>query len=418
MQITTLANGLRIISEKREHTQTVSLGLWVNTGSAYEANKINGISHFLEHMLFKGTPTRSALDISAQIEDVGGQLNAYTSREFTAYYAKMLKNDAELAIDVLCDILQNSTFPIEELQKEQEVVVQEIKQAIDTPDDIIFDYFQELAFPKQAIGKTILGEIKTVRSFSQETLKNYIKSNYAGANMIACAVGNIEHADFVKMVEQRLGSLQPKTNFEIELQKYVGGSKVEKRKIEQAHVILGFDGFDYYSPFYYPNLIFSSLFGGGMSSRLFQEIREKRGLAYTVYSFGNSHTKNGLFGIYAGTTKDELKMLVPVICEEIVKVRNQKVGEHELLRAKNQLKASMLMSLESSSSSSEIFSRQQFLFNRFIPSEEMIAKIDAVSLDNIQEVANKLFASKPTYTLLGAIDKYLEYDKIEKLIGG
>ena len=415
-QMSILKNGLRILTSTRPHLETVSLGVWIKTGSAFEKEDVNGISHFFEHTCFKGTTRRNALQISEEIEDVGGQMNAYTSREFTAFYAKMLKGDTELALDMISDILQDATFPEEELQKEREVVVQEIKQSIDTPDDIIFDYLQETAFPGQPLGRTILGPAEKVRSFTADTLRGYLASNYAAENIVVCAVGNIEHETFVKMTESRWSGYKSKTDFRIEPQVYKGGFFIEKRDIEQAHIVLGFQGFRYESEDYYPGIIFSTLFGGGMSSRLFQEIREKRGLVYTVYSFANSHTQNGLFGIYAGTGKEELKELMPVVAEEIRKVCNEKVSAKELERAKTQLKASMLMGLESSSSSAEVLARQMLLFDRVIPVEEMVSRVEKVSLEDIQNAAIKIFASKLSYTLLGSIGDYLPYDELEKQI--
>ena len=415
-QMSILKNGLRILTSTRPHLETVSLGVWIKTGSAFEKEDVNGISHFFEHTCFKGTTRRNALQISEEIEDVGGQMNAYTSREFTAFYAKMLKGDTELALDMISDILQDATFPEEELQKEREVVVQEIKQSIDTPDDIIFDYLQETAFPGQPLGRTILGPAEKVRSFTADTLRGYLASNYAAENIVVCAVGNIEHETFVKMTESRWSGYKSKTDFRIEPLVYKGGFFIEKRDIEQAHIVLGFQGFRYESEDYYPGIIFSTLFGGGMSSRLFQEIREKRGLVYTVYSFANSHTQNGLFGIYAGTGKEELKELMPVVAEEIRKVCNEKVSAKELERAKTQLKASMLMGLESSSSSAEVLARQMLLFDRVIPVEEMVSRVEKVSLEDIQNAAIKIFASKPSYTLLGSIGDYLPYDELEKQI--
>ena len=244
-EITTLANGLRVITSSRPEIETVSLGIWIKTGSAFETEEMNGISHFLEHMVFKGTETRNTFEISEQFEDVGGQSNAYTAREFTSFYAKMLKGDTELAIDILADLVKNATFPESELLKEREVVVQEIKQTIDMPDDIIFDYLQEQAFPNQALGRTILGPAEKVRSFDKEKLKAYLKSNYAGENMVVCAVGNIRHNDFVRMVEQRLGSIQAQSHFTPDKQVYKGGFFAEKREIEQAHVVLAFEGIKY-----------------------------------------------------------------------------------------------------------------------------------------------------------------------------
>ena len=417
-EISTLPNGIRVITSSRPEIETVSLGIWVNTGAAFEKPQLNGISHFLEHMVFKGTKNRNAFEISDQFEDVGGQSNAYTAREFTAFYAKMLKADTELAIDILADLITNPTFPVDELVKEREVVVQEIKQGIDTPDDIIFDFVQEQAFPNQALGRTILGPAEKVRSFGQDELQGYLKSNYSGENMVVCAVGNIEHNKFVKMVKERLGGFQAKAPFEKEKQMYIGGFKSEKRDIEQAHAVLAFSGVKYECETYYPCLIFSTIFGGGMSSRLFREIREKRGLVYSVYSFSNSHTQSGLFGIYAGTTNKELQELMPVIGTEIKKICNDLISPQELCRAKAQLKASMLMALESSSTTAEILARQMLLYNRIIPIEEMVERIEKVTAEDVRDMAQQIFASNPTYCLVGDIDNHPDYHQIQQMIKG
>lgn len=413
---TTLKNGLRIITSERAQNETVSLGLWVNTGSAYEPQNLNGVSHFVEHMVFKGTQKRTALQISEEIENVGGQNNAYTSREFTAFYAKMLKNDTELALDVMADFLMAPTFSEDEMKKEKEVVVQEIKQSIDTPDDAVFDCFEQTAFQNQALGRTILGPVENVRAFTPALLRDYMKHNYAAENTIAVAVGNIRHQAFVQMVEERLADYQPLKNFTPEKQIYNGGFYEEKRPIEQAHMVLGFKGVPYYDPSYYALSVFSTLFGGGMASRLFQEIREKRGLVYTVYSFMNAHTQNGLFGIYASTSADELNKLVPVIADEIKKVLQEKVTEKELNRAKTQLKASMLMALESTSSSAEVIARQMLLYNRVIPTKETVERVENVSADEIQKIAQQIFTSNPTYTLLGDLKTYPDVEKLKGYI--
>ncbi len=415
-EMTTLKNGLRIITSTNKEIETVSLGIWVKTGAAFETADVNGISHFLEHTVFKGTARRSALQITEEIENAGGQSNAYTAREFTAFYAKMLKNDAELAVDVLTDILLNPTFPMQEIIKERDVVIQEIKQTIDTPDDIIFDYFQQCAFPDQPIGRPILGPEANICRFDSDMLRGYLKNNYAAENMVMCAVGNIEHADFVRMVESRMGGLRSKTSSIEAPQIYKGGFYKENRCIEQAHMALGFEGCRYETEDYYPSIIFSTLFGGGMSSRLFQEIREKRGLVYTVYSYTTSHTQSGLFGIYASTGPDDVCKLVPVVVDEIKKVCQEKVLPSELARAKTQLKASMLMSLESSSATAEILARQQLIFNRFITVEEMVERIEKVTAEDIQRVTQKMFSSDPTYTLMGAIDRHMGYDELQKLL--
>ena len=415
-EITTLPNGLRIITSERSQLETVSLGLWVRTGSAYERKENNGISHFLEHMSFKGTQTRTALQISEEIENVGGQSNAYTSREFTAYYTKMMKEDAELAVDVLTDSVLNSTFPEEELIKERDVVIQEIKQTIDTPDDIIFDYFQETAFPNQALGRSILGPKEIVAKFDRESLLSYINTNYAAENMVACAVGNIKHQDFVNMIESRMKDFRSCTDFVTDKQDYRGGFFIEKRPIEQSHIVLGFKGYQYKDRRYYDMAVLSMILGGGMSSRLFQEIREKRGLVYSVYSYTASHTQTGIFGIYAGTEAKDLPVLLPVAIDEIKKICNERVSDKEFSRAKMQLKANIKMGLESSSSTAEVLARQNLIYGRSLKVEEVINKIDVVSLDDIRNTAAEIFSSNPTYTLLGAVDKYMEYDELQKAL--
>ena len=415
-EITVLKNGLRVISQEYPQYETVSLGLWVRTGSAYEAEDLNGISHFLEHMVFKGTDKRSALSISEDIENVGGHTNAYTSREFTAFYAKMLKNDAELALDVLCDMLLNSKFAEEELVKEREVVVQEIKQAIDDPSDIVFDYMQAQAYPNQAMGRPILGTAELVRSFGAKELNGYIGTNYAAENMVACAVGNIKHKDFVKMVEGRMSSLQSKVNFTVDKQVYSGGYFAENRDVEQAQVVLGFGAYGYNSNYYYPAMLLSTVLGGGMSSRLFQEIREKRGLAYSIYSFPSFYSNSGFLGVSTGTDNQEINNMLPVVVDELKKIMNEKVSNDELQRAKAQIKSSTLMALESSSSVSEKLARQILLFGRTISIEETVKHIDEVSVDDIRDIAIKIFTSKPTYALVGKVDDHLEYDKLCDLL--
>ena len=414
---TTLKNGLRIVTAERPQIETVSLGIWVNTGSAAETPEDNGISHFIEHMVFKGTKKRTSLQISEDIENVGGATNAYTSRHFTCFYAKMLKNDAELAADVICDFITSPTFDEKEMVKEKEVVVQEIKQSNDAPDDLVFDYFQEAAFPNQACGRTILGPIDHVRSFNKERMRHYMNTHYAADNMVVVAVGHIKHQDFVKMIEQRMAGIPEHINYTADKQIYLGGSKLECKDIEQTHVVLGFKGSSYQDKDYYQYSVLSTILGGGMSSRLFQEIREKRGLVYTISSFHQALKDAGVFGIYAGTTPKELHELLPVVADEIKKIMNEPVTDVELKRAKTQIKASLLMSLESSSATAEIIARQMLLFGRVIPTEEIVEKIENITAKNLQTLAQKIFTSTPTYTLLGCNGKeYPSYDEVKKLL--
>lgn len=411
---TILKNGLRIITAERPQIETVSLGIWVHTGSAEENADNNGISHFIEHMVFKGTSKRNSFQISEDIENVGGSTNAYTSRHFTCFYAKMLKDDLELATDIICDFITSPTFDESEMIKEKEVVVQEIKQSIDTPDDLVFDYFQEAAFPNQATGRTILGTPELVRGFTKDRMVEYMNTHYTADNMVVAAVGRVDHDKFAKMVEERLSNINPKSNFIEDKQIYVGGSRLECKDIEQTHLVLGFRGAPYKDDDYYKYSVLSTIFGGGMSSRLFQEIREKRGLVYTINSFNQVLKHTGIFGIYAGTTPNELNELLPVVVEEIKKLVNDKVTDVELNRAKTQIKASLLMSLESSSTTAEIIARQMILYNRIIPTDEIVAKIESINKDDLQNVAQKIFTSNPTYTLLGCDkSKFPNYDDVK-----
>ncbi len=414
---TTLDNGLRIITAERPQIETVSLGIWVNTGSAAESKNENGISHFIEHMVFKGTKKRNSLQISEDIENVGGATNAYTSRHFTCFYAKMLKGDVELAADVLCDFITSPTFDEAEMVKEKEVVVQEIKQSVDAPDDLVFDYFQEAAFPNQASGRTILGTPELVRGFTKEGMHNYMHTHYTADNMVVAAVGKVDHEAFVRMIKERMSSVAPKCDFKADKQLYAGGSRLECKKIEQTHLVLGFEGASYKDKDYYQYSVLSTIFGGGMSSRLFQEIREKRGLVYTINSFNQALEHTGVFGIYAGTTPKELHELLPVVTDEIKKMMNEPVKDVELNRAKTQIKASLLMSLESSSTTAEIIARQMLLFKRVIPTDEIVARIESITKDDLQTLAQKIFRTTPTYTLLGCDgSKYPSYDEVKELL--
>ena len=416
-ELTTLSNGLRIVTANRPQIETVSLGIWVNTGSAEETAEDNGISHFIEHMVFKGTKKRNSRQISEDIENVGGATNAYTSRHFTCFYAKMLKEDVELAADVLCDFITDPTFDTQEMVKEKEVVIQEIKQSNDAPDDLVFDYFQEAAFANQATGRTILGTAEHVHGFTADRMHAYMKGHYAARNMVVAAVGNIDHNQFVKIIEQRMSHIPEHCHYTADQQIYTGGAKTECKDIEQTHLVLGFDGASYQNPDYYKYSVLSTIFGGGMSSRLFQEIREKRGLVYTINSFNQALKNVGVFGIYAGTTPKELQILLPVVVDEIKKIMNEPVSDIELQRAKIQIKASLLMSLESSSTTAEIMARQMLLFGRVLSAQEIVEKIESVTADSLQILAQKIFSSIPTYALLGcAGGSYPSYDKVKELL--
>ncbi len=402
VRVSTLDNGLRVVSDPMATVETVSVGVWVEAGARHEHPEINGVSHLLEHMAFKGTGRRSALEIAAEIEDVGGHLNAYTSRESTAYFAKVLKEDTALAVDIIADILQDSVMDAEELERERSVIIQEINQALDTPDDVVFDHFQETAYPDQPIGRPVLGTAELVGAMERDVVIDYMGRHYGVGNMILVGAGRIEHGTLAALAADAFSGLSSGAAPATEPTRYEGGDFRENRDLEQAHVVLGFEGISYEDPDFHAASMLSTILGGGMSSRLFQEVREKRGLAYSVYSFLSCYQDGGLFGIYAGTSERETGQLIPVVADEILKVRDG-VGEDELARARAQIKSSILMSLESTSARCEQLARQMMVFGRPIPVAEIVAKIEAVDAAAVVAAARRITAGKPVLAALGPI---------------
>jgi predicted Zn-dependent peptidase len=402
VSITTLPSGLTVLTERMERVETISFGAYIGAGTRHETAAENGVAHFLEHMAFKGTAHRSAVDIAEAIEDVGGHINAYTSREQTAYYVKLLKEDLPLGVDIIGDILCHSSFDADELERERGVILQEIGQANDTPDDIVFDHFQSAAYPSQPMGRPVLGTEQIIRGMRREALPGFMGQHYTPENMVVAACGNLRHEQVVDLVAEHFADL-PKSNLEQPMPAdYTGGEFREVRALDQAHIVLGFSAPGYGEPDYYPAMLLSTLLGGGMSSRLFQEIREKRGLVYSIYSFTAPAADGGLFGIYAGTGESEAAELMPVTLEELAKVQRH-VTAAELHRARAQLKAGLLMSLESTGSRCEQVARQWQIFGRIIPASETVAKIEAVTEADIRAVAAKIFRTRPTLATLGPI---------------
>jgi predicted Zn-dependent peptidase len=402
--MTRLPNGLTVVTERMDRVETVSFGAYVGTGSRSETAAENGVSHFLEHMAFKGTATRSAAQIAEEVEAVGGHINAYTAREQTAYYMKVLKEDAALATDIIGDILTHSTFETQELERERGVILQEIGQANDTPDDIIFDHFQEVAYPAQPLGRPILGSEEGIRQMPRSTLTGYMQRHYGAGNVVVAAAGKLEHEQILDLVGQHFADLPASVPPEMAGASYNGGDFRQERDLDQVHIVLGFPSVGYGHTDYYPTMLLSSLLGGGMSSRLFQQIREKRGLVYSIYSFNAPYADGGLFGIYAGTGESEAEELLPVALEELRKVQSQ-VTEAELHRARSQVKAGLLMSLESTGSRCEQIARQIQVFGRVIPTQETIDRINAVTIDDIQRAAGRQFRAAPTLAAIGPIGR-------------
>lgn len=410
-RVSTLANGIRVVTDAMGSVETTSLGVWVGAGTRNEPAKINGVAHLLEHMAFKGTHRRTAPEIVREIEDVGGHINAYTSREQTAYYAKVLKEDTRLGFDILADILQNSVFNPDELARERAVVLQEIGQANDTPDDIVFDHFQTAAFPDQPMGRPVLGTPEIVAGLSRDAIMDYMGRVYGGSRMVLSAAGAIDHDETVRMAEDLFGGISPESDASSQPGVYHGGDYREKRDLEQVHLVLGFPSFGYHDEDFYAAAVFASLFGGGMSSRLFQEIREKRGLAYSIYAFSSYYTDCGNFAIYAGTGEDDLAELMPALCGEVRGLVDT-LDEYEVKRARNQLKSATLMGLESTSSRCEQIAQQLLIFGRRIPLAEQVALIDAVDVAAVAKVAKRIFAGRPTLAALGPVDNLMGYDDL------
>ena len=412
IEITTLTNGLRIITDHVPTVDSIALGAWFDVGARDESRAENGIAHMVEHMMFKGTPSRDARKIAEEIENVGGNTNAYTGRETTAYHMHLLKNDSGLGIDILGDILQNSTFDAEELEKERQVILQEIGMVNDTPDDLIFNHYQETAFPNQSVGAPILGHPEIVSSIEQKSLHNYTSTRYAPGRMVISAAGNLNHKDIVAKVETAFQNLPVTQDMPRSQAKYRGGAKIEEKELEQSHIVLGFQGIAKTDPRYYCAGLFSTILGGGMSSRLFQEIREKRGLVYAVYSFHLGLSDNGLFGVYAGTGPESLTELVPVMCEEIIKAADS-VTEEELHRAKAQAKADLVMDRESMMTRADQQAKRLILFGDKFDPQKMVEKLEKITCADIRDVAIEMVSTPPTLCALGPLKSLENYDSIK-----
>jgi predicted Zn-dependent peptidase len=407
VEVTTLKSGINVVTDTMPHLETASLGVWVASGSRDERPNEHGISHLLEHMAFKGTKRRSARQIAEEIEAVGGDLNAATSAETTAYYARMLKADVPLALDVLADILSEPTFDREELAREQSVIVQEIGAVADTPDDLIFEHLNAIAFPDQPLGRSILGTAKTVRSFHDSTLRDYLGRHYRAPDIVVAAAGAVDHAAVVADVEKRFSSFSGPPSPLAEPAKFGGGSHVEKRELEQVHIAMALPGVAVTDPTLYSLQVFTNILGGGMSSRLFQEARERRGLCYSIYSFHIPYSDTGMFGLYAGTDAADTAELMRVIVGEIAGTADT-LSEPEIARAKAQMKAGLLMALESSGARIEQLARQMITRGRPMTVEELVEKVEAVTVETARAAGRALIARGKMATAVLGLGSGLE----------
>lgn len=361
-------------------------------GGRHERVEQNGIAHFLEHMAFKGTKTRSALDIAEAIEDVGGFINAYTSREMTAYFVRVLSADVGLGLDVISDILLNPVFDPSEIEVERGVILQEIGQSLDTPDDVVFDWLQEAAYPKQAIGRSILGPAERVKKFSRRDLQGFVSERYGPAQMILAAAGAVDHDTIVREAERLFGHLAQRESAAVDMAKFVGGELREVKDLEQAHFTLALEGPDYRDPDIYTAQIFASAFGGGMSSRLFQEIREKRGLCYSIFAQAGAFSDSGMMTIYAGTSQSQIGELARLTVDEIKRAGDD-MADAEVERARAQMKAGLLMGLESPATRAERLARLIAIWDRVPPLAETVAMIDAVDRRKVRDFAGGMAQS-------------------------
>jgi predicted Zn-dependent peptidase len=401
VEVTRLASGLSVVTDRMPHLESASLGVWVGTGSRDELADEHGISHLLEHMAFKGTKKRTARQIAETIEAVGGDLNAATSVESTGYFARVLKADVPLALDVLADILSEPTFDPEELRREQNVITQEIGATEDAPDDLVFDRLQEVAFPDQPIGRSILGTPDTVRSFSAKSLRTYLGRNYRAPNMLVAAAGSVDHAQIVAEAEARFSSFVGPDAPKPQPAQFGGGTRVETRDLEQVHIALALQGVPVRDPSLYSLQVFTSVLGGGMSSRLFQEVREIRGLCYTIQAFHMPYSDTGMFGLYAGTDETDAPELMRVVIDQIENA-TETLNDSEISRAKAQMKAGLLMALESSEARLGQIARQMLAFGRPIPLDEIVAKVEAVTVESARAAGRALIArGKPAIAALG-----------------
>jgi predicted Zn-dependent peptidase len=401
VEVTRLSSGLIVVTDEMPHLESASLGVWVGSGSRDERSDEHGISHLIEHMAFKGTVRRNARQIAEEIEAVGGDLNAATSHETTAYYARVLKVDVPLALDVLSDILSSPAFDPEELQREQNVIVQEIGASEDAPDDLVFEWLQEQAFPGQPVGRSILGTRDTVRSFDRRRLAAYLARNYRAPDMMVVAAGAVPHRAVVEEVEQRFGSFNGPAAPVPEPARFVGGAHIETRELEQVHVAMAMHGVSQRDPELFSLQVFTSVLGGGMSSRLFQEVREVRGLCYAIYAFHASYADTGMFGLYAGTDAADVPELMRVVVDEITNAADT-LTEAEIARAKAQMKAGLLMALESSSARTEQIARQIFAWGRPIPLNELVTRIESVTVESARAAGRALIArGRPAIAALG-----------------
>lgn len=417
VEVSTLKNGIVVVTHHMPHLESVALGLWVGAGARSEAQSEHGISHLLEHMAFKGTHRRSAREIAETIEAVGAEMNAETSVDHTTYYLRLLKDDIALGLDVLGDIISDPLLDAEELALEQHVIQQEIGAAYDVPEDWVFELFQQAAFPGQAIGRSVLGTPESVGSFTSDDLKRFLATHYCGPRTVIAAVGQLDHDEIVRLAERHLERLPAHTPAAPEPGRYRGGEWTETRPVKEAQLLLGFAGPSFADPAFAAAHLFSAILGGGMASRLFQELREERGLCYSIYSFYWPFTDTGLFGIQTAASEEDLEELVPVVLSEVRKMTDD-VTQAELARAKAQLRAGLLMTLESPIARAGQMARHILVHGRPLTLEETLEKVDAVATEDLAELGASILGCTPTLAAIGPVKSLPGAEEIAAQMAG
>ncbi len=417
VKIKTFDNGFRAVSDEMRDVETVTVCVGTYIGASNESEAQNGISHFLEHMAFKGTKTRSYLDIASEIEDIGGYMNAFTSKEKTVYYVKLLKEHLENGISLLSDILQNSTFPEQEIEKERGVILQELAASLDTPDDIIYDYFMQTAFNNQPIGRAILGSADNIKSFKRDDFNDYIKTKYHAGNMVISAAGNIKHEDLVSLSEKYFTNLAPKKDVAREPSLYNGGEFYKQNdNLSQVQFTLGFKAVSYHHDDRFKLDVLTDILLGGMSSRLFQQVREKLGLVYTISDFSSTYHDTGIFSIYAGTSPEHLELLTKTICDELKKAAKD-ITQAEVDKTITKIKAHRLMSLESTTSRSQTALFNQLIYNRDVPFDETLQKYTSLTAGDVSAFLQQIVEAKQiTASVYGDAKQMPSLDVIKNML--
>lgn len=388
-----LSNGIRVVTEKIPHVKSVAIGVWVETGSRYENKENNGTSHFIEHMLFKGTENRTAKEIAESIDDIGGQLNAFTSKECTCFYVKVLDNHLSIAVDVLSDMLLNSKFEEEEIVKEKSVVIEEINMYDDSPEDVVHDLLTKTIFDGNSLAFPILGDLKSVKNLNRKQIVDFFMSHYIPQNTVISIAGNFDTKEIRKLLEAQFGHWNTEGIVsEIEdTPKLIQRLRSKGKETEQLHLCLGLEGVSQGSDELYSLLVLNNVFGGSMSSRLFQRVREERGLAYSIFSYPSSYKNTGIFTIYAGLNANQFLNVTELILDDIKEIKKMYLNQTEIFKSKEQLKGNYILGLESTSSRMTSLGKAELLFGKTYSPKEILHKIDAVTLDSIKDVTDKVF---------------------------